>query len=251
MAEPLRLLDRQLAPQAGWPIPLTLAGAIAALPVWQGISNVTFPYAGPQAASVRDVTGINQSAAVNRSLVGYLESHQAGEEYLLATLDAKIASPLILETDKPIMAIGGYSGKDPILDGDRFAAMIQQGTVRHVLLAYDQRRKTSPRKFGSSSIGEWVVSACIEVPSAAWQGPRILLNAGTAGIQDSGTAYPRKGLALFDCGEATAAFPASEPLTPIPPADGSPRHPWSEDPGAAIERMQDWIDKISAEYVGG
>jgi 4-amino-4-deoxy-L-arabinose transferase-like glycosyltransferase len=67
-------------------------------------------------------------------LVEFLRAHRRGERYLLATATAPLASPVIVETGEPVMAIGGWSGGDPVLTADQFAALVADGQVRFVLL---------------------------------------------------------------------------------------------------------------------
>ena len=73
------------------------------------------------------------AANVSR-LVEFLRAHRGGERYFLATTNALLASPVIVETGEPVMAIGGWGGGDPILTVDRFAALVAERQVRFVLV---------------------------------------------------------------------------------------------------------------------
>lgn len=77
---------------------------------------------------------IPRAAHANPSLVRYLLTHQGQARYLVATLNAPSAAPFILDTGKPVMAIGGYIGSDPILTASQFQALVDNGSVRYIVL---------------------------------------------------------------------------------------------------------------------
>jgi 4-amino-4-deoxy-L-arabinose transferase-like glycosyltransferase len=45
------------------------------------------------------------------------------------------ASPLIAEYDVPVMALGGFSGRDQAIDVTQFADLVEAGKVRYVLVS--------------------------------------------------------------------------------------------------------------------
>src|SRR5213076_2287058 len=47
---------------------------------------------------------------VNQTLLRYLEAHQGTTRYLFATSNANSASGYIIQTGKPVMALGGFLG---------------------------------------------------------------------------------------------------------------------------------------------
>jgi 4-amino-4-deoxy-L-arabinose transferase-like glycosyltransferase len=53
---------------------------------------------------------------------------------MLATVNARLAAPIIIATGAPVMALGGFSGGDPILDVDALARMVAAGRVRFALV---------------------------------------------------------------------------------------------------------------------
>ncbi len=79
-------------------------------------------------------------------LYAYLQAHRAGETFLIATPNARLAAPIILHTGLPALAIGGFSGQDRILSADDLISMARSGQVRYVLLGDDLA-------FGSGSQG--------------------------------------------------------------------------------------------------
>jgi hypothetical protein len=47
-----------------------------------------------------------------------------GERFFLATLTARLAAPIIIQTGEPVAALGGFSGADPIVSQDVLAKMV-------------------------------------------------------------------------------------------------------------------------------
>lgn len=104
----------------------------AAIPVIQDVS-VQLPVAGPtQQGGFGGNVGINDST--NTALISYLEAHQGNAKYLVATASSNTADSIILATNKPVLALGGFSGSDPILTTSQLAALVKSGTVRFFLL---------------------------------------------------------------------------------------------------------------------
>ncbi len=117
----------------------------AAVPVAQNLS-VQLPVAGPSQADgggpgsgggigrVGGGKGGVASDGANQALIRYLEAHQGKATFLVATVSSQTADELILEANKPVMALGGFSGSDPILTVAQLKALIASGTVRYFLL---------------------------------------------------------------------------------------------------------------------
>src|SRR5713226_260230 len=133
------------APKARFLLPALSAGILAlmltptvwaAIPVIQG-TQADLLVAGP---IQRDGFGGNfggrrdQNAGVDSALIRYLEANQGNATYLVATPSSMTADGIILATNKPVMALGGFGGSDPILTTAQLATLIHQGTVRYFLL---------------------------------------------------------------------------------------------------------------------
>lgn len=148
-------------------------------------SSAHAPSAGP--AHQDDFGGFdNFGTARTDSLVRYLLAHQGHAKFLVATPSSMSADAIILATNQPVMALGGFSGRDPILDANRLATLVTNGTVRFFLLNNPtylqllmQRRfpgtahTRAPGWFGfggssMSTLSTWVTQHCTAVPSNAW-----------------------------------------------------------------------------------
>lgn len=140
------------------------------------------------------------------------------------------ASPIILATGKPVMALGGFSGSDNVLSLTQLQQDIADGTVRYFLLSsfsgfgdfegnaggpvlefpnqhsgisnqfpggneniyMNFRARGGFEQFGASSaLTQWVEKTCKLVPNTVWQ-------------NDIQTAPPagNNGNILYDCSES-------------------------------------------------
>jgi 4-amino-4-deoxy-L-arabinose transferase-like glycosyltransferase len=152
-------------------------------------SVADLPTAGPQAGTGGRFAGFGGSATTNTALISYLETHQGKATYLVAVTSSMEADGIILATNKPVMALGGFSGSDPILTTSTLAALVKNGTVRFFLLG------GGGMGGGSGNQGEltsWVEQHCTTVPSSEWQ----------SSSRSSGGFGGGAGGTLYDCSAA-------------------------------------------------
>ena len=69
----------------------------------------------------------------NQKLIKFLDSHVTNEKYALVVSSSTSAEGIILESGKSIMALGGFSGSDKILNLNQFKEIVKKGEVRYVL----------------------------------------------------------------------------------------------------------------------
>ena len=124
---------------------------------------------------------------VNSDLIAYLEAHATAGSYLFATTSSMTASPYIIATGKPVMALGGFSGSDPILTVAQLRALVANGTVRYFLLGGGGGGFGGGPGGGSSSATSWVTNSCSAVSSSEWSGSGNTSNGQGLGLQ------------LYDC----------------------------------------------------
>ena len=193
------------APRARYLLPALGAGVLALMlapSVWAAIpviQNTTaqLPVAGPSQANGFGGNfsgGRGNNGGTDQALVSYLEANQGNATYLVATPSSMTADGIILATNKPVMALGGFGGSDPILTTDQLAALVSQGTVRFFLLGSfrdsgqppaqflqdipEQFRERFGDEFGGrggfgggqqSALTSWVTQHCTVVPASQWQ----------------------------------------------------------------------------------
>lgn len=109
----------------------------------------------------RQGSGNFAGGGIDTALVKYLEANRDGAKYLLAVSSANDASSIILDTNQPVMALGGFTGSDPILTTSQLAALVANGTIRYFM----------PGGGGGnqSALTGWVTQNCTAVPSSAWE----------------------------------------------------------------------------------
>jgi 4-amino-4-deoxy-L-arabinose transferase-like glycosyltransferase len=163
----------------------------AGIPVLQNVQT-PLPVAGP---SQRGDFGGNRGASVNTKLVSYLEANQGKATFLVATRSSNTADEIILTTNKPVMALGGFGGSDPILTTSQLASLVKNGTVRFFLLNSTGSGLQNPPQgvdrileqftgrlgggFGGgqqSSLTSWVTQHCTIVPASQWQSSAATTN---------------------------------------------------------------------------
>ena len=156
--------------------------------------------------------GGGDGTQVDATLISYLEANQGSTKYLLATPSSTTADSIILATNKPVMAMGGFGGSDPILTTSDLQTLIQNGTVRFFLInaprtTQSQNGTTTNRRgngtnnvvpggfggFGNSrqsTLTTWISTHCSAVPASEWQHSSKSGSAALGGNQ------------LYDCAAA-------------------------------------------------
>jgi 4-amino-4-deoxy-L-arabinose transferase-like glycosyltransferase len=185
----------------------------------EDVTGVTSPFAGP------DVPGNNPSAFHNQTsasssgkllftianplLMNYLQAHQGSARYLLAASNAPSATPIILQTNEPVISIGGIIGRDPVLSTNKLANLVNEGDVRFFLIMDMERMMETilssrpSGQQGASLLGagdflqnesiSWVRDNCKAVPRELWQSPPNSDEQGALGLLMSAQQ-------LYDCG---------------------------------------------------
>jgi 4-amino-4-deoxy-L-arabinose transferase-like glycosyltransferase len=72
---------------------------------------------------------------VNKTLLRFLEAHQGNATYLFATPSAGTAEAYIIAGGKAVMAMGGFTGSDPILTPSKLATLAGEGRVKYFLVS--------------------------------------------------------------------------------------------------------------------
>ena len=107
-----------------------------------------------------------------QALIAFLRANHHGERFLLATPSAQLASPVIIATGEPVMAMGGFHGLDPILTPERLARLVEERQVRFVMLG---DLSIASRFMGAEAAGrplaDWVRAHGRPVDLALWSGP--------------------------------------------------------------------------------
>ncbi len=148
--------------------------------------SATLPLAGPSLAVRNGGSGPGGMEIADPSaLYTYLTTHQTGEKYLIGMGSSNSgAADFIIATGAPAIAIGGFTGSDPILNAGSFRELVSGGYIRFFMSGGG----AGPQGGEGSSISSWVAGACREVPVSEWS------TAGS-GRGPGGTLYDCKGAA--------------------------------------------------------
>jgi 4-amino-4-deoxy-L-arabinose transferase-like glycosyltransferase len=206
--------------------------AWAAYTVWQGnggglggvgprtvqASSWGRPGSGPSAGTRgggRRGDGFGSEA--DPALLDFLQTNRGDAKYLVGTINSMSASPIILNTDEPapVITLGGFMGRDPVLSTDRLADLVKKGEVRFFLVPDRERMEEMMSEyFSSQSPGQqaapegplgglgsfldnesmtWVQDNCEQVTQELWQSPEVEEN------REGGSEGPGRAQTLYDC----------------------------------------------------
>jgi hypothetical protein len=185
----------------------------AAYTMWQGGGRMAA--AGPQTVQGSSWGGPGSGPRggswggdnANPALMDYLQTNRGDAKYLVATANARSASPIILNTDErdPVITFGGFAGRDPVLGADQLVNLIDKGAVRFFLIQErqdtreDQQEGTpqSSPPWGEGTQNEsasWVQGNCEQVPKELWQS-----SSSTSDQEGGGGPRGMRAQMLYDC----------------------------------------------------
>jgi 4-amino-4-deoxy-L-arabinose transferase-like glycosyltransferase len=161
----LRLHAQVLAPVLG----IALLALMLTSAVWSTIpvladEAASLPVAG---ASGQSTFGSRGMSNVDTALISYLQAHKGNAKYLVAVASSNEADSIILATNQPVMALGGFSGSDPILTTSQLAALVKSGTVRYFLL--NGTGSGGPGGSSQSALITWITQHSKVISSSQWQ----------------------------------------------------------------------------------
>lgn len=84
-------------------------------------------------------SGGGMGGNVTSALVSYLEKNQGDATWLVAVNSAQSASSIILQTGKPVIAMGGFTGSDPAMTLTKLKEYFASGKLRYIILGDDTR----------------------------------------------------------------------------------------------------------------
>ncbi len=131
---------------------LLTSGVWSAIPVLAD-ETASLPVAGASGQASGSL-GVGGSSSADTALIKYLEAHRGNAKYLVAVVSSNEADTIILETNQPVMALGGFSGSDPILTTAQLAALVKSGAVRFFLL--NGSSSSGPGSGSQSALITWI-----------------------------------------------------------------------------------------------
>jgi 4-amino-4-deoxy-L-arabinose transferase-like glycosyltransferase len=191
----------------------------AASTVWYG-AETRSPTAGPRAEASELSSRFGSEGGEVDPLVDYLEANQGDAEYLVAAIDSGVASPIILNTDEPVIAFGGFEGRDRVFSIERFADLARRGPVRFFIIKerdiehaaqpdtarhhlelggqvprLDQLLRLKTHLKSLADIHErkqvrWITDNCEQAPEGLWQSSTSRSSTSTLLLYNCGTRGP-------------------------------------------------------------
>ncbi|MFQ5472164.1 MAG: glycosyltransferase family 39 protein [Dehalococcoidia bacterium] len=151
---------------------LLFLSLLAAPLVWSGATaadadpETSLPHSSPDAGQQARPSASDGLTPTQQATVDYLVANTDPNSYLVATLNAREAATYILETGRPVLTFGGFSGSDNVVDVDRLAQMIYDGELRFVLAGADMARS-------KPDIDRWIEANCALVTLALADGQDV------------------------------------------------------------------------------
>ncbi|MEY2817107.1 MAG: undecaprenyl phosphate-alpha-4-amino-4-deoxy-L-arabinose arabinosyl transferase, partial [Chloroflexota bacterium] len=104
---------------------------------------------------------------VNAELLAYLETNTQDVKYLLAVPSSQQGAQYVIETGRPVLYMGGFSGSDEVVTVDGLKELVANGELRYILYGGDR---------GNQEISNWLTNSCAIVNEfstvAQGQGPQ-------------------------------------------------------------------------------
>ncbi|KJR44368.1 hypothetical protein UF75_5247 [Desulfosporosinus sp. I2] len=100
---------------------------------------------------------------IDTKLLAFLTANNTGEKFLFATTNAGTAEAYIIQTGQAVMAMGGFSGSDPILTVDKLKQMIANKEIKYFLSS------SGGPGGGNSDVQTWISQNGKVVPQSIWQ----------------------------------------------------------------------------------
>jgi 4-amino-4-deoxy-L-arabinose transferase-like glycosyltransferase len=104
-----------------------------------------------------------------KKLLAFLTRNHRDERYLAVAQNARQVAPLILEAGAPVVAFGGFAGRDPILTAGDFAKMAAENQFRYVMLQRPGRRGFGGDIGPNAEIVKWVREHGTPVEPSEWR----------------------------------------------------------------------------------
>ncbi len=93
--------------------------------------------------------------SVNSELLDFLQANTQGMKYLMAVPSSQQGAQYVIETGRPVLYMGGFSGGDPVVSADDLVKMVANGELRYVFYGGERG--------GDQDISNWLASSCIIV----------------------------------------------------------------------------------------
>jgi hypothetical protein len=77
--------------------------------------------------------GFGGRASISSDMLRYLEAHQGSAKYLVAATGSQTTAPIIIQTGKAVVTIGGFSGRDNSPTVAQLAQLVKSGELKYIV----------------------------------------------------------------------------------------------------------------------
>lgn len=119
----------------------------------------------------------NRDRSVNTELLNFLQTNTQGMKYLVAVPSSQQGAQYVIETGRPVLYMGGFSGGDEVVTVDDLKELVANGELRYILYGDERSNK--------QDISNWLNISCVIV--------REFSNSNAAQIPLN------QGLTLYEC----------------------------------------------------
>jgi 4-amino-4-deoxy-L-arabinose transferase-like glycosyltransferase len=167
------------------------------------------PYATPYPTLLGSgLTGLvgQTPASETTALVQYLRANRSTEKWILGVASTREAEQIVITSGEPVMAVGGFTGTDPISTEKQLRAHISSGRIRFLLLNQNRpgpfgRGRPGGRNATNPALSQ-ISQECAEVPRTVWNPKGSAQSPPAPGAGAALGARPILGAAqstLYDC----------------------------------------------------
>lgn len=123
---------------------------------------------------------------VNQQLLDFLQQNTQGMKYLMAVPSAMQGADYVIATGRPVLYLGGFMGRDPVITNEGLQQLIEQGELRYIY-------SDAGNGGNQSNVSSWVRNSCTLVKG-------FNTNTQNAGAPDGTLNRGNMAVSLYDCG---------------------------------------------------
>jgi hypothetical protein len=129
---------------------------------------------------------------ISGAMLKYLRENRGGADWLVAVSSAQQASSVIVETGEPVIAMGGFTGRDPAMTVAKLQEYVKSGKLRYLLVDGDGRRGPGGQG-GSAEVTAWAQKNGTLVDPSAYGGASSSSSGSSGSSGDTGARLYKLG----------------------------------------------------------
>jgi len=157
----LGILLRSVSRRAAYAVTLSAAMVIPFYWSWMTVSsgiNNNLPTAYEGSANGADDAAPRQNSGerqVNAEMLDYLQANTQDVKYLMAVPSSQQGAQYVIDTGRPVLYMGGFSGADPVVSAEDLTQLVADGDLRYVLYGGERAN--------NQDISNWLSNSCAVV----------------------------------------------------------------------------------------